>query len=347
MKQTTVEFFSMIIACVIVIAAFGMISFGDDLPEQDAKESGGNIWDLYECGVTMEIPEGFEKYKDKVTALPSAGALDDGIVYAEIDVFLKGEEEVAAMSDEELYMALYEVDNVIPLMMIIGMDGGRGEVEFNAQQKMLGNDTYFNFEQIGEAAGYTFYNVTFDMEVPDIEDEELLAIVDEIKEQMEEARAGIVFSDPEEYLTVKEGTKVTFVTTDLDGNEVKSEDVFGKNIITMVNLWTSWCTWCVKEMPELEELNKELEEKGCGIIGILLDGDDEYALQDAKEIIEMTGATYLMLMPFEDVDRVLPSQAYPTTYFVDSEGCVVGSPVIGADIEGYKAQIEELLAAME
>ena len=36
------------------------------------------------------------------------------------------------------------------------------------------------------------------------------------------------------------GTKVSFTTTDLDGNPISSEEIFSQHEITMVNIWSSW-----------------------------------------------------------------------------------------------------------
>jgi thiol-disulfide isomerase/thioredoxin len=111
----------------------------------------------------------------------------------------------------------------------------------------------------------------------------------------------------------------------------------------MVNLWMSWCGPCVREMPELEKLNKSFADKDCQIVGILLDGDDADALAEGLDIVADTGVTYPVLKPFEGIDDMLPTQAYPTTYFVDSEGRVLGEPVIGADVEKYQTVLDSLL----
>ena len=33
----------------------------------------------------------------------------------------------------------------------------------------------------------------------------------------------------------------------------------------------------------------------------------------------------------------------PTTIFVDKEGNIVGDPIVGADVDGYKAFVEEYM----
>jgi thiol-disulfide isomerase/thioredoxin len=64
---------------------------------------------------------------------------------------------------------------------------------------------------------------------------------------------------PEKPESVESG--ISFETTDLAGNTVRSEDIFGENALTMVNLWGTYCGPCIGEMPDLEELNGRLKDK--------------------------------------------------------------------------------------
>ena len=49
---------------------------------------------------------------------------------------------------------------------------------------------------------------------------------------------------------------------DLDGNTVKSNELFSANAVTVVNFWFTTCNPCVGELSELDALNKELAEGG-------------------------------------------------------------------------------------
>ena len=53
-----------------------------------------------------------------------------------------------------------------------------------------------------------------------------------------------------------------FEGKDLDGNPVKSDELFSGNAVTVVNFWFTTCNPCVGELAELDALNKELAEKG-------------------------------------------------------------------------------------
>ena len=48
-----------------------------------------------------------------------------------------------------------------------------------------------------------------------------------------------------------------FEGKDLDGNTVKSSELFAKNAVTVVNFWFTTCNPCVGELGELDALNKE------------------------------------------------------------------------------------------
>ena len=85
-----------------------------------------------------------------------------------------------------------------------------------------------------------------------------------------------------------------FEGKDLDGNPVKSDDLFSGNAVTVVNFWFTTCNPCVGELAELDALNRELAEKGGALIGVntfTLDGD-EAAISEAKDVLAKKGATY-------------------------------------------------------
>ena len=85
-----------------------------------------------------------------------------------------------------------------------------------------------------------------------------------------------------------------FEGKDLDGNPVKSDELFSANAVTVVNFWFTTCKPCVGELGDLEALNKSLAEKGGTVVGInafTLDGD-ETAIAEAKAVLAKKGATY-------------------------------------------------------
>ena len=146
-----------------------------------------------------------------------------------------------------------------------------------------------------------------------------------------------------------------FEGKDLDGNTVKSSELFSKNAVTVVNFWFTTCNPCVGELAELDTLNKELTEKGGALIGVntfTLDGD-EAAISEAKNVLAKKGATYQNVYFASDGEAgkfTTNIFAYPTTYVVDRNGNIVGDPIVGAitekkQAEALQAQIDKALAA--
>ena len=147
----------------------------------------------------------------------------------------------------------------------------------------------------------------------------------------------------------------TFEGKDLDGNTVKSDELFSANAVTVVNFWFTTCNPCVGELSELDALNKELAEKGGSLIGVntfTLDGD-ETAISEAKDVLAKKGATYQNVYFDSDGEAgkfTTNIFAYPTTYVVDRSGNIVGEPIVGAvtgktQAEALQAQIDKALAA--
>ena len=147
----------------------------------------------------------------------------------------------------------------------------------------------------------------------------------------------------------------TFEGKDLDGNTVKSDELFSANAVTVVNFWFTTCNPCVGELGELDALNKELAEKGGEIIGInafTLDGN-EAAISEAKDVLSKKGATYrnVYFPSGGEAGRFTTNVfAYPTTYVVDRNGNIVGDPIVGAitgkaQAEALQAQIDKALSA--
>ena len=146
-----------------------------------------------------------------------------------------------------------------------------------------------------------------------------------------------------------------FEGKDLDGNTVKSDELFSANAVTVVNFWFTTCSPCVGELSDLDALNQELAKKGGSLIGVntfTLDGD-EAAISEAKDVLAKKGATYQNVYFDSDGEAgkfTTNIFAYPTTYVVDRSGNIVGEPIVGAITEKKQAEtlqklIEQALAA--
>ena len=188
-------------------------------------------------------------------------------------------------------------------------------------------------------------------EISNIENK-LTALEETYPEIVDDAMNGNMMATPDDGSMQK---FPAFEGKDLDGNMVKSDELFSGNAVTVVNFWFTTCNPCVGELAELDALNKELAGKGGALIGVntfTLDGD-EAAISEAKDVLAKKGATYQNVYFASDGEAgkfVTNIFAYPTTYVVDRNGNIVGEPIVGAITEEKQAEtlqklIDQALAA--
>ena len=192
--------------------------------------------------------------------------------------------------------------------------------------------------------------------IRDLEDQ-LTKLEEKFPELMPETPDGTVSVPAENGKPIEQNSNPfpAFEGKDLDGNPVKSDELFSANAVTVVNFWFTTCNPCVGELSELDALNKELAEKGGSLIGVntfTLDGD-ETAISEAKDVLAKKGATYQNVYFDSDGEAgkfTTNIFAYPTTYVVDRSGNIVGEPIVGAITEKKQAEtlqklIDQALAA--
>ncbi len=140
-----------------------------------------------------------------------------------------------------------------------------------------------------------------------------------------------------------------FQTNDMDGNAV-TKDIFSEYDMTLVNVFTTQAEPCLLEIKELEELYtyQKSEQQSFHIVGIVYDAwqnQKEQAEELAKQIQKEYNVTYDMILP-DDVlmDGCLKNiSAFPTTFFVDRQGNIIGEYYLGArPKENLLEIIEEL-----
>ena len=136
-----------------------------------------------------------------------------------------------------------------------------------------------------------------------------------------------------------------FTANDLDGNTV-TESIFSEKDLTVLNIWGTFCGPCIGEMPELGEWAKEMPEN-VQILGLIIDinGEEDAEHRDlAVDITSQAGVDFPNLIANEDFAPILKDViGVPTTLFIDGEGNLVGDPVIGANVDGYKTFVEDYL----
>ena len=145
------------------------------------------------------------------------------------------------------------------------------------------------------------------------------------------------------------GREYAFTTETLDGEAVDSAELFARAKVTMLNIWGTYCYPCLMEMPDLGQLARDYAGEDFQLIGIIVDANDAGSdtVETAAGQIAETGADYPHLLATDDVIKNVMFDVYavPTTLFLDSEGKLICSAVVGSKAyETWAGAVDELLA---
>ena len=303
------------------------------------------INDVGEVSVVPDVVAGYVGYQAKTAA--------------EFEEYVNsiGVSSVDDMTDENI-AKLQEFYAGSPNLVFFRVMGVRGDRDLDEIKKKMFDTPILVCDEIGTAGDYKFYYVVLD----DESEYEELRNTDYPQDKLEEAykfwQEAATTSNFKDRITVKEpasiypdiedGAAVSFETQDLEGNPVTSQELLAGHKITMINIWATWCSNCKAEMEDLEALNKEWADLDCQIIGICDDAKDEEMVPLAKKILEEHGVTFRNVRSNDVIcDEQLPAVGLPTSYFVDSEGKILCSPIVGRNVEQYSVTLQELLSEME
>jgi thiol-disulfide isomerase/thioredoxin len=122
-----------------------------------------------------------------------------------------------------------------------------------------------------------------------------------------------------------------FTLTNLKGEKVSLASYKGKAV--QINFWATWCAPCKIETPWLIELEKQYQPQGFEILGVSfddLDKDDPRLLaKDKAEIAKTVAQLHIPYPVLLDGDSIAKpygdGDVYPTSFFVDRAGTVVGA----------------------
>ena len=342
------QFLLLLIVSLLGCCAFAAAS-EESSPVPGAEELfGGSEWDFPADGIHFTLPPEFSDAEGALIYL------DNGEIEYGKGVYLLSVWYVGMPKDE--FYALYDGSDAseeeierfnnsrAPLVYIFGIDGNRtGEDLSEYMMQNFGLDLG-GIVPAGEFGEYSYYFLQYEnlRNTPPEAMGELGSEYTFLYDSLDAVKENLTFYEPVDPYMAGRGI-IKFETTDFYGEPVNSEDLFASHKVTMVNIWTTWCGYCVQEMPELETLSHKFEEKDCAIVGLLFDGITEKALADAQAIIDDTQVTYPILLPWDGYEYLYPLEGYPTSIFIDSEGRMVGSPVVGARIDMYEAALEEAL----
>ena len=144
---------------------------------------------------------------------------------------------------------------------------------------------------------------------------------------------------------------IKFSAKDINNKQV-TEAIFADSRITMINVWGTFCGPCIREMPDLGILSKSYDSKDFQIVGIVIDAVNNKGamnpktVNSAKNIVKTTGADYLHIVPDSTLLNGVLSDIYavPTTFFVDSEGKIIGQVYTGSrTLKQWQAIVDPLL----
>ena len=306
------------------------------------------------AGFTIVLPE---EYADTEGILEENGGAEvergSGITVARLEYIAMSEDDYRKLNEKKVVFpwdALNLIKKTGNLFTVYGVDGGRDFSAINAYYDNILHDEYAReLTTVGEYTYYLYEDpyVTLFGDLEEYEESVGPAFFAEysgLREAVREALEQGDFSEPEPTYLETSGKIMAFETVDLEGNPVSSEELFGSHKITIVNVWASWCMPCIGELPELEKMNARIGDLDCAVVGVLLDGDEEEALREAKDILKKKGVTYTNLLPPENFGEFFAGGAIPATYFVNRDGEILGDEIRGAYIEQYEKRLMEYLS---
>lgn len=299
-------------------------------------------------GMTLSFPGQYSELQGALKMVPYGKIVEDPALYATTVVyFAMPEDEVLSLANSQLQEDQDAFSQAMhPVGLIIATEGGEELARSVINSAIVAADQ--EIPEVGAADGFQFFYLTdgiaedADGMDPVYAKEYAMAL-----ETFPDVLKNGEFYAPKNPMGELAGTQVTFETTDLDGNPVTSAQLFADNEITMINYWGTWCHFCVEEMPELAQIHTRLQEKGCGVIGILQDGVSPELIEKAKGIMEECGTNYPNVLLSDDMTILQTITSYPTTFFVDREGKILCNPISGARISQYEPTALSLLAQMQ
>ena len=126
-----------------------------------------------------------------------------------------------------------------------------------------------------------------------------------------------------------------FVAYDIDGNEVKLSDCYGKPIV--LNFWSTWCNHCKIELPLFEKAYKENPD--ITFIMINITAADDVKL--VNELLEKNGYTFTVWLDENaDATEKYSVSSIPATYFIDKNGNIVNHTVGEMDEATLEKRLE-------
>lgn len=322
---------------------------------QATSNSDAHTLDFPDLGISFPLTGAWLELEDHLLTVPVYGSEIDPVSGVMFDfatdeaiaqmnkLIADGESDGGKIEDarwtdsKRLFAVAFVKTGQVPMDTVLDLVGGP-EKEANVVEMGVSGDT-------------TFYFCTYPFIYEDTEalSDSSKAHYNQLVSDLETAKSSILLSQPEDRPEVESGAMVSFQTTDLDGNKVTS-DIFQDHTLTLLNIWGSFCEPCMEEVPDLEAISKEFADKDVAIVGVLGDaldrkGEfDEDTVDLAKTVLQSKGVTYLNIAMCPELLEAVPSDTYPTSVLIDSNGSVVGKAIYGSrDADQYRQLIQNAL----
>ncbi len=140
------------------------------------------------------------------------------------------------------------------------------------------------------------------------------------------------------------GKPVTFTTHSLAGQEV-TDDIFSDYDLTIVHIWGTYCGPCLSEMGDYADAYSGLPDN-VNLMAVVCDvyEDDPDMASYAQRILDDSGAKFLNVCLSEDLAYLIYNIQYvPSSFFVDSQGRLIGEMMDGASFDMTMDQLDRIL----
>ena len=134
-----------------------------------------------------------------------------------------------------------------------------------------------------------------------------------------------------------------FTVLDADGTEITLADRLADGKPIVLNFWATWCGPCKSELPAFDKAASEYADRVTFMMLNMTDGYQE-TVDGVKEFMEDNGYTFPVYFD-TNYSAAIPygANSIPLTYFVTSDGVVVGGYMGAMPEETLYNYLEQLL----